>query len=152
MLGLHATACAADADGFVVTLEDGSERRGQKLLVATGRTPRVDGIGLDTAGVDAGPHGIVVDEHMRAGEGVWAVGDCTGGMMFTHVGKYQGRIAAADILGSGGPADYRAVPRVVFTEPQLAAVGETDGPVTATAQLASVARAYTYSTPRRKAS
>lgn len=152
VLGLHATACAADADGFVVTLEDGSERRGQKLLVATGRTPRVDGIGLDTAGVDAGPHGIVVDEHMRAGEGVWAVGDCTGGMMFTHVGKYQGRIAAADILGSGGPADYRAVPRVVFTEPQLAAVGETDGPVTATAQLASVARAYTYSTPRRKAS
>lgn len=146
VLGLHATSFRMDAGEYVVTLED-SERRGAKLLVATGRTPRVDGIGLETVGVAAGPHGIPVDGHMRAGEGVWAIGDCTGILMFTHVGKYQGRVAAADMLGNGRPADYRAVPRVVFTEPQLAAVGETEGAVTATADLASVARAYTYSTP-----
>jgi len=147
ILGLHATAFRMDAGEYVVTLEDGSERRGEKLLVATGRTPRVDGIGLETVGIAVDPHGIPVDDHMRAGDGVWAVGDCTGILMFTHVGKYQGRVAAADMLGHGHLADYRAVPRVVFTEPQLAAVGESEGAVTATADLRSVARAYTYSTP-----
>ncbi len=147
VLGLHATACRVDGDEYVVELENGSERRGEKLLVATGRTPRVEGIGLENVGIDAVPRGIPVDDRMRATDGVWAVGDCTGILMFTHVGKYQGRVAAADMLGRGAPADYRAVPRVVFTDPQLAAVGEADGAVIATAALASVARAYTYSAP-----
>jgi pyruvate/2-oxoglutarate dehydrogenase complex dihydrolipoamide dehydrogenase (E3) component len=147
VLGRRATEVARDGDAFVVSLDDGSQRTAQKLLVATGRTPRVDGLGLDTVGIAADPRGIAVDAHLRAGDGVWAVGDCTGVLMFTHVGKYQGRIAAADILGRPIPADYRAVPRVVFTEPQLAAVGDADGPVVATADLASVARAYTYSSP-----
>ncbi len=70
----------------------------------------------------------------------------------THGGKYQGRVAAADMLGHGHPADYRAVPRVVFTERQLAAVGEAEGAAAATADLRSVARAYTYSPPRHGAS
>ena len=150
VLGLRATACTMDGDDYVVVLDDGSERRGEKLLVATGRTPRIERLGLETVGIEADAHGIAVDAYMRAGDGVWAVGDCTGVMMFTHVGKYQGRIAAADILGRATPADYRAVPRVVFTEPQLAAVGATDGPAVATVDLASVARAYTYSIPPPK--
>lgn len=150
VLGLHATACERDGDDFVVTLEDGSTRRGERLLVATGRVPRVDGIGLETVGIAPDPRGIAVDDRLRAGDGVWAVGDCNGVLMFTHVGKYQGRVAAADMLGGGAPADYRAVPRVVFTEPQLAAVGATEGTAIATADLASVARAYTFSSPPPK--
>lgn len=150
VIGQRATACARVDGRYVVTLEDGSERRGEKLLVATGRAPRVEGVGLEMVGIDATRTGIAVDAQMRAGDGVWAVGDCTGVMMFTHVGKYQGRVAAADILGRTARADYRAVPRVVFTEPQLAAVGVAEGPVIATADLASVARAYTYSSPPPK--
>jgi pyruvate/2-oxoglutarate dehydrogenase complex dihydrolipoamide dehydrogenase (E3) component len=74
-----------------------------------------------------------------------AIGDATGIMPFTHVGKYQGRVAARDILRGGGPgADYRAIPRVVFTDPQVAAVGQQDGAVKGTAQLAGVARTSTY--------
>jgi pyruvate/2-oxoglutarate dehydrogenase complex dihydrolipoamide dehydrogenase (E3) component len=81
---------------------------------------------------------------MRAAEGVWAIGDVTGILMFTHVGKYQGRVAAGDMLGRPARADYRAVPRVVFTDPQVAAVGEPDGEQTATARLSDVPRTYTY--------
>ena len=81
---------------------------------------------------------------MRAGDGVWAIGDVTGIWPLTYVGKYQGRIAAANILGAEREADYSAVPRVVFTDPQIAAVGEADGPVTATVPLAEVPRTATY--------
>jgi dihydrolipoamide dehydrogenase len=75
---------------------------------------------------------------------VWAIGDVTGIMPFTHVGKYQGRIAAKDMLGEDARADYRAVPRVVFTDPQAAAVGEPDGAATGTVELTSLARTSTY--------
>ena len=83
-------------------------------------------IGLETVGIEPNPRGIEIDDRCRAAEGVWAIGDVTGVAMFTHVGKYQGRIAAMDILGKPAKADYRAVPRVVFTEPELAAVGMTE--------------------------
>jgi pyruvate/2-oxoglutarate dehydrogenase complex dihydrolipoamide dehydrogenase (E3) component len=102
-------------------------------------------VGLDTIGVEPGKQGVEVDEHLRVTDGVWAVGDATGIFPFTHVGKYQARVAAADMLGLGLPgADYRAIPRVVFTDPQIAAVGETEGAATGTSQLAGVARTSTY--------
>jgi pyruvate/2-oxoglutarate dehydrogenase complex dihydrolipoamide dehydrogenase (E3) component len=81
---------------------------------------------------------------MNAGERIWAIGDVTGIWPLTYVGKYQGRVAAANILGEAREADYSAVPRVVFTDPQAASVGEPDGEVTATIPLAGVPRTYTY--------
>ena len=110
----------------VVTLANGDEVTGEELLVATGRKPRVAGIGLETVGIDESPKGIKVDGRCRAGEGVWAIGDVTGVMPFTHVGMYQGRIAAADIAGRVVEADYTAIPRVVFSDPEIAAVGLTE--------------------------
>jgi pyruvate/2-oxoglutarate dehydrogenase complex dihydrolipoamide dehydrogenase (E3) component len=118
--------------------------RGDRLLVATGRRPRVEGLGLETVGVEPGRGRIAVDARMRAGEGLWAIGDVTGIWPLTYVGKYQGRIAAANILGGEREADYSAVPRVVFTDPQIASVGDADGPVTATVPLAEVPRTATY--------
>jgi pyruvate/2-oxoglutarate dehydrogenase complex dihydrolipoamide dehydrogenase (E3) component len=87
---------------------------------------------------------VVVDSRMSAGENLWAVGDCCGVWPLTYVGKYQGRVAAANILGRERHADYSAVPRVVFTDPQAAAVGATDGETTATIEMSSVARTATY--------
>jgi pyruvate/2-oxoglutarate dehydrogenase complex dihydrolipoamide dehydrogenase (E3) component len=81
---------------------------------------------------------------MRVADGLWAIGDVTSIWPLTYVGKYQGRIAAANILGEPREADYSAVPRVVFTDPQAAAVGAPDGPVTATVSLADVPRTATY--------
>ena len=99
MLGVQATAARRDGEDYVLALDDGRELRGDHLLVATGRRPRVDGIGLDTVGVHADRHGIPVDTHLRAGEGLWAIGDVTGVRLLTHVGKYQGEVVAANILG-----------------------------------------------------
>jgi pyruvate/2-oxoglutarate dehydrogenase complex dihydrolipoamide dehydrogenase (E3) component len=81
---------------------------------------------------------------MRVADGVWAIGDATGIWPLTYVGKYQGRVAAANILGTPRTADYEAVPRVVFTDPQAAAVGAIDGALTATIPLSSVPRTATY--------
>ena len=148
-LGAHATHARMDGDEYVLGFDDGSELRGDRLLVATGRAPRVADVGLETLGVEAPRTGVPVDERMRVvgTEGVWAIGDATGLVLFTHVGKYQGRIAAVDMLGGDARADYRAVPRVVFTDPQVVAVGAVDGPRTGTGRLADVPRAYTYAHP-----
>ena len=100
--------------------------------------------GLETVGVELGERGIIVDERMSAGPGVWAVGDVAGIWPLTYVGKYQGRVAAANILGNATAASYVAVPRVVFTDPQAAAVGEEEGPLTTTVPLSTVPRAATY--------
>ncbi len=142
--GVHAIAAARDGGEYVLELSDGTTLRGDRLLVATGRRPRTAGLGLETAGVQPGRAGIAVDERMSAGDGVWAIGDVTGIWPLTYVGKYQGRVAASNILGRPREADYSAVPRVVFTDPQVAAVGDADGPVTATVALAEVARTATY--------
>jgi len=139
-LGRHATSARRADDEFVLELEGGAELRGDRLLVATGRRPRVAELGLETVGLDR----IEVDARMSAGDGLWAIGDVTGIWPLTYVGKYQGRVAAANILGRRREADYSAVPRVVFTDPQAAAVGEPDGPLTATVPLAEVARTATY--------
>jgi pyruvate/2-oxoglutarate dehydrogenase complex dihydrolipoamide dehydrogenase (E3) component len=152
-LGRRATSVRVENGMRVVALDDGDEARGEVLVVATGRRPRTEDIGLETVGIEPGRRGIQVDEHCRAGEGVWAVGDVTGVAMFTHVAKYQARIAAANILGGEAKADYRAVPRVIFTDPELAAVGLTEAdaraqgiePIAVTIDLpTSIARPYTF--------
>ena len=144
-LGQSAQTAARDGEDFVLTLSNGRELRGDRLLAATGRRPRIHDIGLETVGVELGERGIIVDERMSAGPGVWAVGDVAGIWPLTYVGKYQGRVAAANILGNATAASYVAVPRVVFTDPQAAAVGEEEGPLTTTVPLSSVPRTATYS-------
>jgi pyruvate/2-oxoglutarate dehydrogenase complex dihydrolipoamide dehydrogenase (E3) component len=121
----HAESVTRAEGAYRVGLAGGAEAQGSELLVATGRRPRAGGIGLESVGVEPGERGIEVDGRCRAAEGVWAVGDVTGVMPFTHVGKYQGRIAAADIAGQAVQASYDAIPRVVFSDPEIAAVGLT---------------------------
>jgi pyruvate/2-oxoglutarate dehydrogenase complex dihydrolipoamide dehydrogenase (E3) component len=142
-LGETVSAARADGDEFVLEVGD-SEVRGQKLLVATGRRARIDGLGLENVGIEPSERGIEVDSRLRAGDGIWAIGDVNGIWPLTYVGKYQGRVVAANIAGRDREADYSAVPRVVFTDPQAASVGEAEGELTATAQLAEVARTSTY--------
>jgi pyruvate/2-oxoglutarate dehydrogenase complex dihydrolipoamide dehydrogenase (E3) component len=134
ILGVHATEVRKEAGDFVLVFADGTQRAGDRLLVATGRRPRLP-YGIDHVEVDA---------RMRAGDGLWAVGDVTGVWPLTYVGKYQARIAAANILGGEREAHYDAVPRVVFTDPQAAAVGEADGELTSTIALSAVPRTATY--------
>jgi pyruvate/2-oxoglutarate dehydrogenase complex dihydrolipoamide dehydrogenase (E3) component len=143
-LGAHATGARRDGEDYVVAFEGGRELRGDRLLVATGRRPRVADIGLETVGIEAGEHGVTVDAHMRAGENLWAIGDVTGIWPLTHVGKYQGEVVAANILGEPREARYDAVPRVVYTDPQAAAVGAVDAPFNATAPVSEVAKTATY--------
>jgi pyruvate/2-oxoglutarate dehydrogenase complex dihydrolipoamide dehydrogenase (E3) component len=143
-LGRNVERAAREGDEFVLSFGDQEEVRGDRLLIATGRRPRVEGIGLDTVGIEPGKQGIEVDSRMRAGENIWAIGDVTGIWPLTYVGKYQGRVAADNIKGGSREADYSAVPRVVFTDPQAASVGEAEGPHTATVQLSEVSRTKTY--------
>lgn len=143
-LGVHATAARREDGDYVLELDDGRKLSGDRLLVATGRRPRVDGIGLETVGVEANGRGIPVDAHLRAGERLWAIGDVTGIWPLTHVGKYQARIVAANILGESREANYEAVPRVVFTDPQAASVGVAEANFSATARVSEVAKTATY--------
>jgi pyruvate/2-oxoglutarate dehydrogenase complex dihydrolipoamide dehydrogenase (E3) component len=144
VLGVRATSAARDDEEFVLGLEDGRELRGDHLLVATGRRPRVEGIGLETVGIAADAHGVPVDSRMRAGERLWAVGDVTGIWLLTHVGEYQGEVVASNILGEDREVHYEAVPRVTYTDPQAAAVGATEARFSATVPLSQVARTATY--------
>ena len=144
-LGVHATAARRDGDDFVLELDGGSELRGDRLLVATGRRPRVADIGLETVGIETDGHGVPVDARLSVAERLWAVGDITGIWQLTHVGKYQGEVVASNILGEPREANYDAVPRVVYTDPAAAAVGATEAAFSATALLSQVAKAETYS-------
>ena len=144
MLGMHATGARRDGDDYVLQFDDGTEVRGDRLLVATGRRPRVDGIGLETVGVEADPRGIRVDEHLRAGERLWAIGDVNGIWPLTHVGEYEGDVVAANIAGEMLPANYEAVPRVTYTDPQAAAVGAAEARYSATAPISEVPKTATY--------
>jgi dihydrolipoamide dehydrogenase len=123
--GRQASHVRRDGDGRVVTLDDGTELRGDRVIVSVGRRPRARDIGLETIGLDSDLRAVPVDEHCRVAAGVWAAGDCTGVALFTHVAKYQARVALADMRGRPVAADYRALPRVIFTDPEVAAVGLT---------------------------
>jgi pyruvate/2-oxoglutarate dehydrogenase complex dihydrolipoamide dehydrogenase (E3) component len=144
VLGMHATGARREGEEYVLQFDGGPEVRGDRLLVATGRRPRVEGIGLETVGVQADPHGIHVDEYMRAGERLWAIGDVTGIWPLTHVGEYEGDVVAANISGDSRPANYEAVPRVVYTDPQAGAVGALEGKYSGTALVSEVPKAATY--------
>ncbi|MGH2774059.1 MAG: dihydrolipoyl dehydrogenase family protein [Actinomycetota bacterium] len=136
----------------IVELESGAELRGDVVIAATSRRPRAADLGLETIGID-GDNGVPIDERCRVADGVWALGDVTGVSMFTHVAKYQGRVVAHNILGRDRVADYRAIPRVVFCDPEIATVGLTEerargqglDVATATIDLAAMlARPITY--------
>lgn len=125
---LNASALRArnEAGLSVLELDDGSQLRAAVVIFATGRTPHTRDLGLESAGARLDERGnIVVDEHCRAAAGLWAIGDVTGILPFTHVAKYQGRIVADAILGRERRADYDGIPRVVFADPEIAAVGLT---------------------------
>ncbi len=138
-----ATAIAAETAGaekeghhkVVVAMIDGREHRFQaeEILYAAGRVPRVDGLGLEQAGVEVGPGGIIYDETLRTTAGnIWSLGDVNGGAMFTHRATYDGTIAALNaVKGLGKTVNYRVVPRAVFSQPALASVGLTEAEATA---------------------
>jgi pyruvate/2-oxoglutarate dehydrogenase complex dihydrolipoamide dehydrogenase (E3) component len=143
-LGVHATAARREGEHYTLELDDGRKLSGDRLLVATGRRPRVEGLGLETVGIEVDGHRIPVDARLRAGERLWAIGDVNGIWQLTHVGKYQGRVVAANILGEPREANYEAVPRVVFTDPQAASVGAAEATFSATARVSEVSKTATY--------
>ena len=110
-----------------VELASGETLDAERLLVATGRSPSVDDLGLEQLGVEVTERGVTVDDRLRAADGVWAIGDAAGVGLLTHLGKYQARVAAANIAGQDLRADYRAIPAAVFTDPQVASVGAMEG-------------------------
>ncbi len=127
-LDSKATSVRGDGGGVVIELEGGEEVRGTQLLVAVGRRPRLDGIGLESVGVEVDGY-LDVDDQMRVDGSDWlyGIGDVNGRALLTHMGKYQGRLCADHVLGKDveAIADRYGVPQVVFTEPQVAAVGKT---------------------------
>ena len=143
-VGVHASAARRDGDDYVLTLDDGTELRGDRILVATGRRPRVQGIGLETVGIEPNPRGIPVDSHLRAGENLWAIGDVNGIWPLTHVGEYEGDVVADNIAGRPREANYEAVPRVTYTDPQAAAVGAAEDRFTGTYAVRDVPKAAAY--------
>jgi pyruvate/2-oxoglutarate dehydrogenase complex dihydrolipoamide dehydrogenase (E3) component len=144
VLGAKVTEARRDGDDYVLALDDGRELRGDRILVATGRRPRVEGLGLETIGVEADPHGVKVDDHLRVADGVWAIGDVNGAWPLTHVGKYEGEVVASNILGEDRPVNYDAVPRVAYTDPQAGAVGANEAEFSGTTRLTDVAKTATY--------
>ena len=115
------------ADGRFSVDVDGRTLQADKLLVAAGRRPNLADLGLDTVGLDPSARAVETDGRMRAGDGLWAIGDITGKGAFTHMSMYQSAIAARDILGQDGPeASYTAVPHVTFTDPEVGSVGMTE--------------------------
>jgi pyruvate/2-oxoglutarate dehydrogenase complex dihydrolipoamide dehydrogenase (E3) component len=144
VFGQHASAARRDGQDYVLEFADRPELRGDRLLVATGRRPHTEGLGLESVGIEPSRQGIPVDGRMNAADGVWAIGDVTGIWPLTYMSKYQGRVVASNILGRPREADYSAVPRVVFTDPQAASVGEADGPLSVTVSMAEVPRTSTY--------
>jgi pyruvate/2-oxoglutarate dehydrogenase complex dihydrolipoamide dehydrogenase (E3) component len=116
-----------DGSDFTVQLDGMEPVMSERLLVAAGRRADLKALGVSAAGIDDTKRFIAVDDHLRAADGVWSVGDVTGEGAFTHVAMYQARIAARDILGEAHePASYRALPRVTFTDPEIGAVGLTE--------------------------
>ncbi|KNB53873.1 dihydrolipoyl dehydrogenase family protein [Streptomyces caatingaensis] len=125
--GARAASVRYEGDAFALALEDGGELTGHRLLVATGRGADLSDLGLDTVGLDPGAASLRTDGLMHAGHALWAAGDVTGHGAFTHVAMYEADIVIRAVLGESGPeADYRALPRVTFTDPEIGAVGLTE--------------------------
>jgi len=143
VLGEHATAARREGEDYVLEVGE-RELRGDRLLLATGRRPRTEGIGLESVGIEPDAKGVPVDARLRAGERLWAIGDVNGIWPLTHVGKYEGDVVAANLLGEPLEANYDAVPRVVYTDPQAAAVGAPEARFSATAAVKDVAKTATY--------
>jgi pyruvate/2-oxoglutarate dehydrogenase complex dihydrolipoamide dehydrogenase (E3) component len=126
LTGITIKSVSYDDGRFRIALED-QEIDAEKVLVAAGRRPNLADLGLDTVGLDPSARSVEVDDRMRAGEGLWAIGDVVGKGAFTHVSMYQSAICVRDILGQDGPtADYRALPHVTFTDPEVGSVGMTE--------------------------
>jgi pyruvate/2-oxoglutarate dehydrogenase complex dihydrolipoamide dehydrogenase (E3) component len=152
-VGRKVTKARKDGDTTTVELDDGSEVATDVIVIGTGRKPRVERIGLESIGIEPDEKGLPVDDHCRLAEGLWAIGDATGIMLFTHVAMYQARVVADNILGKERRADYRSIPRVVFSDPEIAAAGLSEerareegfDVATATVELPGVlARPWTY--------
>src|SRR3989440_6614523 len=126
-LNARAQSVEQHSDTVTVNLEDGRKVSGQQLLVATGRRANLRDIGLETVGLDPSSRLLEPDDHLRVGERLWAIGDVTTSGGFTHMAIYHADIVINDILGAPGPgADYRAKPRVTFTDPEVGAAGLTE--------------------------
>ena len=149
LTGVSATRVEHDGGRFVVRLDDGNERSAERLLVATGRRVDLAGIGAGTVGVDERARALPVDEHLRVTDGVWAVGDVTGRGAFTHVAIHQAAIATADMLGEPHrPFEDAAIPRVTFTDPEVASVGLSEAAARDAGIDVAVGRAQVPSTAR----
>lgn len=147
--GVSAQRVDRHGDGVAVVLGADDVVRAERLLVATGRRADPAAVGLDVVGVPEDARTAPVDERCRVADGVWAVGDVTGEGAFTHVAMYQAGIVVRDILGEEGPpADYRALPRVTFTDPEVGAVGLTENQARERLNRVSVGRAAMPSTSR----
>jgi len=138
------------SDGVRLELATEETIDAERLLVATGRSPRLGELGLEQLGVEVTKRGVAVDDRMRAGDGVWAIGDAAGVGLLTHLGKSQARVAAANLAGHDVRADYRAIPAAVFTDPQVASVGTMQGEGVVTARYdITGGRLSTYERPKR---
>jgi mercuric reductase len=133
VLGSFVKRVVRDGDGIVATIEpreggESREIRVTSVLLASGRVPNVEALGLEDVGIERDKFGITVDEHLRTSvEGIWAAGDVTGEHQFTPIAQYEARIAIADMFGQDGPtADYSVLPTAIFTDPELAGVGVTE--------------------------
>ena len=142
-LGVQASAARQEGDEYVLELDDGGELRGDHLLVATGRRPRVAGSAWRPS-ASSGRARVPVDERLRAGEGLWAIGDITGIWQLTHVGKYQGEVVADNILGRGARGRLRGRAAGHVHRPQAAAAGAAEGRFSATATVSGVSKTETY--------
>lgn len=148
--GVRVERAESNGSGVRLVLDSGDPVEAERLLVATGRSANVDGFGFEELDVEITRRGITVDDRLRAGDGVWAIGDVAGVGLLTHLGKYQARVAAANIAGHDTTADYRAIPAAVFTDPQVATVGTLDGDGLVTASYTlDGGRLSTYERPRR---
>jgi dihydrolipoamide dehydrogenase len=152
--GRTAVRAERAAGGTLVTLDDGSQVETDVVILGAGRRPATAGLGLETAGIQPDERGAIgIDEQCRAADGLWALGDVTGVALFTHVAMYQGRLVADNILGRQRTASYQGIPRVVFADPEIAAVGLTTaqaraaGISVASAEISladAIARPWTY--------
>jgi len=149
--GVAATSVKHDGNGFSVSLDGGAELSSDRLLVATGRTTGLAALGIGSIGLDENARTIEVDDKMVAAPGVWAIGDVVGTGAFTHMSMYHAGIVIDEILGRPHhPAEYHAVPRVTFTDPEIGSVGMTESHArqqlgnvsTAISQIPSSARGW----------